>query len=230
MKREYGVQVLGKQSKTNNLTGLGLRAPDCFMQSLPLLVKMNQNLQVCHFYFQEQEAVKEGGNNETKIDVVTLEEDKVTDSKETTSTEAREITASLQIQGEPEQENSAEMGDKNVDNADRVALEVTEKVDEVAIPVEDEIKTEKEGGEEGEDNPEITKGRDGKPVAVETIVTNETETGKDYLKYEELDDELPWAMYRSLDTPPQRPPIEEDEDWPASDNDEDYGNVLCKFQ
>lgn len=171
---------------------------------------------------EEQEAVKEEGNNETKIDVVTLEEDKVTDSKETISTEAREITASLQIQGEPEQENSAEMGDKNVDNADRVALEVTEKVDEVAIPVEDEIKTEKEGGEEGEDNPERTNGTDGKPVAVETTVTNETETGKDYLKYEELDDELPWAMYRSLDTPPQRPPIEEDEDWPASDNDEDY--------
>lgn len=174
--------------------------------------------------------MKEEGNNETKIDVLTLEEDKVTDSKETTSTEAREITASLQIQGEPEQENSAEMDDKNIDNADRVALEVSKKVDEVAIPVEDEIKTEKEGGEEDEDNPESTKGRDGKPVAVETTVTNETETGKDYLKYEELDDELPWAMYRSLDTPPQRPPIEEDEDWPASDNDEDYGNVFCKFQ
>ncbi|XP_015747327.1 PREDICTED: high mobility group nucleosome-binding domain-containing protein 5-like [Acropora digitifera] len=177
---------------------------------------------------EEQEAVKEESNNETKIDVVTLEEDN--DSKETTSTEAREITASLQIQGEPEQENSAEMGDRNIDNADRVALEVSEKVDEVAIPVEDEIKTEKEGEEEGEDNPESTKGMNGKPVAVETTVTNETETGKDYLKYEELDDELPWAMYRSLDTPPQRPPIEEDEDWPASDNDEDYGNVLCKFQ
>ena len=33
MKREYGVQVLGKHSQTNNLTGLGLRAPDCFMQN-----------------------------------------------------------------------------------------------------------------------------------------------------------------------------------------------------
>lgn len=174
--------------------------------------------------------MKEEGNNETKIDVVTVKEDKVTDSKETTSTEASEITVSLQIQGEPEGENSTEMDGKKVDNADRVTLEVTEKVDEVTIPVEDEIKTENEGGGEGEDNRESTEGGDGKPVAVEITVTNETETGKDYLKYEELDNELPWAMYRSLDTPPQRPPVEEDEDWPASDSEEDYGNVLCKFQ
>ena len=128
-----------------------------------------------------------------------------------------------------------------------VAIAMTDSVEHVAVPVEEEAKTENveggEGGEgevktdsteggEGEIKPESTEGGEREPslegtlpLTGETVVTNETETGTDYSKYE-IDDELPWAMYRSMDSPPQRTPVEEDEDWPASDDDEDYGELF----
>lgn len=125
-----------------------------------------------------------------------------------------------------------------------VAIKMTDSVEHVAVPVEEEAKTENvEGGEgevktegteggEGEIKPESTEGGEREPslegtlpLTSETVVTNETETGTDYSKYE-IDDELPWAMYRSMDSPPQRTPLEEDEDWPASDDDEDYGKLF----
>lgn len=106
---------------------------------------------------------------------------------------------------------------------------MTDSVEHVAVPIEDEVKTENAEGGEGEVKTESTEGGEGKPsqeeamlVTSETVVTNETETGVKY----EIDDELPWAMYRSMDTPPQRTPVEEDEDWPASDDDDDYGNLF----
>jgi hypothetical protein len=44
-----------------------------------------------------------------------------------------------------------------------------------------------------------------------------------FLEYE-IDDELPWAMYRSLNAPPtSRVPLEEEEEWPQSEEDEEYG-------
>ena len=125
-----------------------------------------------------------------------------------------------------------------------VAIEMTDGVEHVAVHVEEEAKTENvEGGEgevktegteggEGEIKPESTEGGEREPslegtlpLTSETVVTNETETGTDYSKYE-IDDELPWAMYRSMDSPPQRTPLEEDEDWPASDDDEDYSKLF----
>ena len=124
---------------------------------------------------------------------------------------------------------------------------MADSAEHVAVPVEEEAKTENvEGGEGGEGEvkvestesgeleikPESTEGGEGEPslegtlpLTSETVVTNETETGMDYAKYE-IDDELPWAMYRSMDTPPQRTPVEEDQDWPASDDDEDYSKLF----
>ncbi|CAH3160843.1 unnamed protein product [Porites lobata] len=104
-----------------------------------------------------------------------------------------------------------------------------ENVEHVVVPVEEEVKSEAAEGGEGVVKTGSTEGGEGEPsqedavpVTMETTVTNENETGEDHSKYDELDDELPWAMYRSLDTPPQRPPVEEDDDWPASDDDGDY--------
>ena len=138
---------------------------------------------------------------------------------------SEETAAEIQDETNTDEKKATEKVDGEVEDesADNIAIEVTETVEEVAIPVEDEVKTE---GGESEVKPESTEGGDSEPIAVETTVTNETETEMNYFKYEELDDELPWAMYRSLDTPPQRPPVEEDEDWPASDNEEDYGKSL----
>lgn len=41
-----------------------------------------------------------------------------------------------------------------------------------------------------------------------------------FLEYE-IDDELPWAMYRSVDSTGTRLPIEDDAEWPASEEEED---------
>lgn len=119
--------------------------------------------------------------------------------------------------------------DKVEEKGEEVAIVMTDSVEHVAVPIEDEVKTENAEGGEGEVKTESTEGGEGKPsqeeamlVTSETVVTNETETGVKY----EIDDELPWAMYRSMDTPPQRTPVEEDEDWPASDDDDDYGNLF----
>ncbi|XP_068706194.1 uncharacterized protein [Montipora foliosa] len=171
---------------------------------------------------EELRSVEEENNGETKIDVEFSEDDKMADIKEAIIEKSSEETAAeIQDETNTDEKKATEKVDGEVEDesADNIAIEVTETVEEVAIPVEDEVKTE---GGESEVKPESTEGGDSEPIAVETTVTNETETEMNYFKYEELDDELPWAMYRSLDTPPQRPPVEEDEDWPASDNEEDY--------
>ena len=125
---------------------------------------------------------------------------------------------------------AAEGGESVVKTGSTEGVE-DENVEHVVVPVEEEVKSEAAEGGEGVVKTGSTEGGEGEPsqedaapVTMETTVTNENETGEDHSKYDELDDELPWAMYRSLDTPPQRPPVEEDDDWPASDDDGDYGN------
>lgn len=119
------------------------------------------------------------------------------------------------------------------------AAETADSVEHVAVPIEGnteeekkEVKFENVEGGDGEVRTDHAKEEEAEPrqeqtmpLISETVVTNETETSEDYSKYQ-LDDELPWAIYRSMDTPPQKNPIEEDDDWPASEDDEDYGNML----
>ena len=178
--------------------------------------------------------MKEEGGADIKKEVESAESEKEIDTKETTNTETSDETNVEQKQGEAntEEEKPVEKtdADKEEGKPDAVAIEMTENVEQVAVPVEEEGKTESAEGGEGEVKPESTEGGEGvTPVPVETTVITETETGMDHSKYEELDDELPWAMYRSLDTPPQRPPVEEDDEWPASDDEGDYGNILRLF-
>lgn len=192
-------------------------------------------------FLQELEAVKEEGSVEQKHDTSkdkqSTEDEKDKDTKEDTKTIGDDGTA-------PEVKQLEEKLDKGQEKPDVVTIEMTGSVEHVAVPLEEEAKTENvEGGEgevktestesgEGEIKPETTEGGEGEPILEgtlpltnETVVTNETETGVDYSKYE-IDDELPWAMYRSMDSPPQRNPVEEDEDWPASDDDDDYGKLF----
>ena len=192
-------------------------------------------------FLQELEAVKEEGSVEQKHDTSkdkqSTEDEKDKDAKEDTNTIGDDGTA-------PEGKQLEEKLDKGQEKPDVVAIEMTGSVEHVTVPLEEEAKTENvEGGEgevktestesgEGEIKPETTEGGEGEPILEgalpltnETVVTNETETGVDYSKYE-IDDELPWAMYRSMDSPPQRNPVEEDEDWPASDDDDDYSKLF----
>ena len=168
-------------------------------------------------------------------DKQTNEDEQEKESKEDVNTVTSDGTDSEQKQDE-------EKPDKEGEKPEGVAMETTESVEHVAVPIEDEAKTgggeeetkgENAEGGEGEIKTESTEGGEAEPnqeeavpVTSETVVTNETETGEDYSKYE-LDDELPWAMYRSMDTPPQRNPVEDDDDWPASEDDEDYGNLFA---
>lgn len=132
---------------------------------------------------------------------------------------------------EEEVKTEAAEGGESVVKPGRTEGVEDENVEHVVVPVEEEAKNEAAKGGEGVVKTGSTEGGEGEPsqedavpVTMETTVTNENETGEDHSKYDELDDELPWAMYRSLDTPPQRPPVEEDDDWPASDDDGDYGS------
>ena len=180
---------------------------------------------------------EEEGSAEEKKETESAEDEKEADTKETAITITSEETSDEQKQdgttGNTEEEKPVEKadGDKEGEKPDSVAVEESENVEHVAVPIEDEGKTESAEGGEGEVKPEGGEGEARRevvePVTLETTVTNETETGVDHSKYEELDDELPWAMYRSMDTPPNRPPVEEDDDWPASDDEGDYGIVFA---
>lgn len=191
--------------------------------------------------------MKEEGSVAQKIDVTSedkqsTEDEKDRDTKEDTNIVGDDGTAPEQKQLEEKPDGTNV--DKWEEKPDAVAIEMTDSVEHVAVPVEEEaktenveggegeIKTESKEGEEVEVKPKSTEGGEGEPslegtlpLTSQTEVTNETETGTDYSKYE-IDDELPWAMYRSMDSPPQRTPVEEDEDWPASDEDEDYGKLF----
>ena len=188
----------------------------------------------------KEEGSVEQKNDATSEDKQSAEDEKDKDTKEDTSIVGDDGTASEQNQLE-EKLNETDV-DKGEEKPDAVAIEMSDSVEHVAVPMEDDAKN-GEGGEveaktestesvEGEIKPESTEGGEGEPILEgtlpltgETVVTNETETGMDYSKYE-IDNELPWAMYRSMDSPPQRTPVEEDEDWPASDDDEDYGKLF----
>lgn len=179
--------------------------------------------------------MKEEGIAEHKVDIEsedkqTTEEEKEKDTKEDTNTAGNEGAESEQKQDEEKPEKTD--ADQAEEKPEEVAVELASGEEHVAVPIEEATKTENAEGGEGEIKTESTEGGEGEPsqeeampVTSETVVTNETETGMNYSKYE-IDDELPWAMYRSLDTPPQRSPVEEDDDWPASDEDEDYGRLL----
>ena len=169
------------------------------------------------------------------------EDEQEKESKEDLNTVTSDGTDSEQKQDEEKPTVKAD-ADKEEEKPEAVAIETTESAEHVAVPIEDEAKTgrgeeetkaENAEGGEGEIKTESTEGgetepnqEEAVPVTSETVVTNETETGADYSKYE-LDDELPWAMYRSMDTPPQRNPVEDDDDWPASEDDENYGNLFA---
>ena len=197
-------------------------------------------------FLQQLEAVKEEGSVEQKHDTSkdkqSTKDEKDKDTKEDKNTVGDDGTAPEGKQLEEKLDGTDV--DKGQEKPDVVAIEMTGNVEHVAVPLEEEAKTENvEGGEgevktdstesgDGEIKPETTEGGEGEPtlegtfpLTNETVVTNETETGVDYSKYE-IDDELPWAMYRSMDSPPQRNPVEEDEDWPASDDDEDYSKLF----
>ena len=194
-------------------------------------VDPNAVKQFFQFLFQELKSVKEeGGNAVEKKETESAEDEKEADTKETAIT----ITGDEQKQDgtNTEEEKPVEKadGDKEGEKPDGVAVEESEHV---SVPIEDEGKTESAEGGEGEVKPGSNEGGEGEAsrevveaVTLETTVINETETGVDHSKYEELDDELPWAMYRSMDTPPNRPPVEEDDDWPTSDDEGDYGIVF----
>ena len=194
--------------------------------------------------------MKEEASVAQKIDVTSedkqsTEDEKDKDTKEDTNIVGDNRTAPEQKQLE-EKPDGTDV-DEGEEKPDTVAIEMADGVEHVAVAVEEEAKTENvEGGEggEGEVKTEVTEGGEGEikpesteggerepslegtlPLTSETVLKNETETGTDYSKYE-IDDELPWAMYRSMDSPPQRTPVEEDEDWPASDDDEDYGKLF----
>lgn len=204
----------------------------------------------CFHLLQELEAVKEEVSVEQKIDVTSedkqsTEDEKDKDTKEDTNIAGDDGTVPEQKQHE-EKSDETDV-DKGEEKPDEVAIEMADSVGHVAVPVEEaktesvegdegEVKTESTESGEGEIKPESTEGGEGEPnlegtlpLTSETVVTNETETGVNYSKYE-IDDELPWAMYRSMDTPPQRAPVEEDEDWPASDDDKDYGKLFESIQ
>ena len=178
---------------------------------------------------------EEEGSKVEKKEAESAEDENEADTKETTITITEETSDEQKQDETNEEEKPVEKadGDKEEGKPDRVAVEESENVEHVAVPIEDEGKTESAEGGEGEVKPDSAEGGEGEasreavePVTLETKVTNETETGVDHSKYEELDDELPWAMYRSVDTPPNRPPVEEDDDWPASDDEGDYGIVF----
>ena len=195
--------------------------------------------------------MKEEGSVAQKIDVTSenkqsTEDEKDKDTKEDSNIVGDDGTAPEQKQLE-EKPDGIDV-DKGEEKPDAVAIEMADSVEHVSVPVEEEeaktenvegvegeVKTESTEGGEGEIKPESTEGGEGEPnlegtlpLTSETVVTNETETDMDYSKYE-IDDELPWAMYRSMDSPPQRTPVDEDEDWPASDDDGDYGMLLKAF-
>lgn len=191
--------------------------------------------------------MKEEGSLAQKTDVTSEDKQGTEDEKDKDTKEDPNIVGDgttpepKQLEEKPDETD----GDKGEEKPDAVAIEMADSVEHVAVPVEEEeaktenveggegeVKTESTEGVEGEIKPESTEGGEREcslegtlPLTSETVVTNETETGMDYSKYE-IDDELPWAMYRSMDSPPQRTPVEEDEDWPASDDDEDYGMLF----
>ena len=174
-------------------------------------------------------------NTEQKEEDVTTETGKPAERTEAGQDEKPEAVAIamdenvLPVEEEVKTE-AAEGGESVIKTGSTEGVE-DENVEHVVVPVEEEVKNEAAEGGEGLVKTGSTEGGEGEPsqeddvpVTMETTVTNENETGEGHSKYDELDDELPWAMYRSLDTPPQRPPVEEDDDWPASDDDEDYGS------
>lgn len=189
-----------------------------------------------YYFYQlkkELEAVREEGNAEHKIDVESEDKPTTESEKDKDTKEDNQGADSEQKQDEekPSEKTSADEAEEKPEEVATLASS-GDTVEHVAVSIEEEAKTENAEGGEGEIKTESTEGGEGEPnkeeaqpVTSETVVTNETETGVDYSKYE-IDDELPWAMYRSMDTPNQRSPVEEDDDWPASDEDEDYGKLL----
>lgn len=194
--------------------------------------------------------MKEEVSVEQKIDVTSEDKQSTEDEKDKDTKEDANIAGddgTVPEQKQREEKPDETDVDKGEEKPDEVAIEMADSVEHVAVPVEEaktenveggegEVKTESTESGEGEIKPESTEGGEADPnlegtlpLTNETMVTNETETGVNYSKYE-IDDELPWAMYRSMDTPPQRAPVEEDEDWPASDDDKDYGKLFESIQ
>ena len=96
-----------------------------------------------------------------------------------------------------------------IDDEKSEVAEVMETVVTVdPIPAEDDGKTEAVEIEEG-----------GEVKQLESEVAPNV-----FLEYE-IDDELPWAMYRSVDSIGKKPAVEEDDEWPASEDEED----VCKY-
>lgn len=183
---------------------------------------------------EELKPVKEEESTEVKIEVELDDKQNNKDEKEKDTEQDPNAVTSDGTDSEPKQVVEKSTVQVDVDTLEEkpveVAAEKIDSVEHVAVPIagepstnegKREVKSENPEGKEGEIKTEDTKEEETMPLTSETVVTNETETSEDYSKYE-LDDELPWAMYRSMDTPPQMNPIEEDDDWPASEDDEDY--------
>lgn len=108
-------------------------------------------------------------------------------------------SAVVEVEPESKDENNAENTeqlDEQEENVQNVSIDVGLESDETEAKIQQE------------DSQEQTDEADGKAQV--------------FLEYE-INDELPWARYRSLDAPPSRPAVEEDDEWPQSEEDEDYG-------
>lgn len=124
---------------------------------------------------------------------------KVEASEKIETEEALNTSAVIELEPETKVEKEPE---------DTEQTEMQEEVQNVSVALEVQPESDGVNGEGQTDN-----------------VDGKTEP---FLEYE-IDDELPWARYRSLDAPPKRNPVEEDDEWPQSEDDEDHGMSTLVF-
>lgn len=138
-------------------------------------------------------------------------------------------TTEEKITTEKTQEMSAEVQVEAADdNKTEPLSEVTtgEETQEMSA----EVKVEVEAVADNTGSPsEVTAGEE----EAKDDVKEEADGKQPFLEYE-IDDELPWAMYRSLDAPlTNKAPVEEEDEWPQSEEEEEYGknrNKVCKVR
>ena len=133
------------------------------------------------------------------------------------SVETSERTHEEEPRADEKKTEKAKETDKEKEISDAVSIEMMGDEKLVSVPIEKEVAVE---------SPQV-EAEQGRKEETATL-TNETETSVEQSKYE-LDDELPWAMYRSMDSPPHRPPVQEDDDWPASDDDDEEYSKFCQL-
>lgn len=172
---------------------------------------------------------------ERKISKDSLTSIKVIPSEKTDKTETTAVP--LMEEDEESDKKSLEVKVEASEKKDVEETLNTSAVVELGSEVDSEKKLDNDQTKQTEEM-QAEKNAEEKSVAVALEVEGVSDNTKDeaptdnvdgkkepFLEYE-IDDELPWARYRSLDVPPSKVPVEEEDEWPQSEEDEDYGQFL----